>query len=63
MLCMIDNEPYTKENGVYSTYGIKEENSTSGYSIFDAWEYMYKYGVYKLECFSEENLIDKNHLM
>jgi len=60
MLCLINNEPYKKENGIYSTYGIKEDNSTSGYSIFDAWEYMYKYGVYKIECFSEENLITKN---
>lgn len=60
MMSCIEKEPYKKSEGVYSTYGILEDNSSTGYSIFDAWEYIYKYGLFQLECFfSEQNLIEK----
>lgn len=58
MLSCVYKEPYKKTNDVFSTYGILDGNSTTGYSIFDGWEYIYKYGLFQLECFSEQNLID-----
>ena len=33
-------------------------DSTQGYSIYDAWEYIYKYGVPETNCFSKSKLKD-----
>ena len=34
----------------------KYVDSTEGYSIYDAWEYLYKYGVPETNCFSKNKL-------
>ena len=55
--CM-DTPPNRKVEGVisYSDYNTIYQ----GYSIFDAWEYIYKFGVCQQNCFSQNQLKNMN---
>ena len=54
--CM-DIPPNKKVDGVAS-YPNEYKNVYQGYSIYDAWEYIYKYGVCQQNCFSISQLED-----
>lgn len=54
----IDIPPNKKVDNVIS-YQNEYKNIYEGYSIFDAWEYIYKFGVCQQRCFSESRLADK----
>lgn len=50
--------PQKKIDGVLSGQSL-EKNSDQGYSIYDAWEYIYENGVSELNCFSNTKLLNK----
>ena len=54
--CM-DIPPNKKVDNVVS-YPSEYKNIYHGYSIFDAWEYIYKFGVCQQRCFSKSRLED-----
>ena len=52
----IDKPPHPKIDGVISGINLDFTDSCQGYSIYDAWEYLYQYGVSEINCFSENKL-------
>jgi hypothetical protein len=61
MLSCMNKVPYKKLVNVPSTNSLSdnigEYDSTQGYSIFDAWEYIYSYGLPMWNCLSREHMI------
>lgn len=62
IMACIDNVPLKKMNDVYSTNSLSDSienyNLTEGYSIYDAWEYIYSYGISNWNCVSRKYIID-----
>ena len=56
IIACIDKSPLPKIDGVKSCINLDYKDSCQGYSIYDAWEYLYEYGVSELNCFSEIKL-------
>lgn len=54
--CM-DTAPHKYIKDIPS-YPKPPENVAEGYSIYDAWEFIYKHGACQVNCFSEQDLID-----
>lgn len=59
IISCIDIPPNKKIDGVKS-YPSEYKTIYQGYSIYDAWEYIYKYGVCQQSCFSKEILEKKD---
>lgn len=63
ILACIDKSPEKKIDGVLSTNSLDDSvvnyNLTEGYSIYDAWEYIYSYGLSNWNCVSRKYMIDK----
>lgn len=61
ILSCINKVPYKKLANVPSTNSLSDNinkyDSTQGYSIFDAWEYIYSYGLPIWNCASREYMI------
>ena len=48
--------PHEKIDGIDSAIGLDYKDACQGYSIYDAWEYMYESGVSETNCFSDKKL-------
>ena len=48
--------PHQKIDGVESSIGLDYKDACQGYSIYDAWEYIYENGVSETNCFSNKKL-------
>jgi hypothetical protein len=55
ILSCMDIPPNRKVDGIQS-YIAEYKTIYQGYSIFDAWEYIYKFGVCQQNCFSKSQL-------
>ena len=55
IISCIASPPHTLEKG-----DTPYERSTQGYSIFDAWEYLYQYGVCQQHCFPLKEIDRRN---
>ena len=56
----IGKKPLPKIEGVISGAGLDYKDACQGYSIYDAWEYMYENGVSETNCFSHNKLVKMN---
>ncbi len=59
ILKCIEKEPMKKLENVPSTNSIDNSNSTQGYSIYDAWEFIYANGLCQWNCESRKYLVEK----
>ena len=58
IIACIDTPPKQKLKGVASTTSLNFADACQGYSIYDAWEYMYAFGLPENNCFSHKKLQD-----
>jgi len=59
MVACLDKHPLKKLDNVPSTNSLSSvKNITQGYNIYDAWEYIYSYGLSNWNCVSREDMID-----
>lgn len=63
MLACMNKTPLTKIENVMSTNSLPDkpnipDNLTEGYSIYDAWEYIYSYGLANWNCISRKYMVD-----
>lgn len=62
ILACMDKSPLKKIENVLSTNSLGEDTSnyniTEGYSIYDAWEYIYAYGLSNWNCISRKSIVD-----
>lgn len=62
ILSCIDKTPEKKIDGVLSTNSLDDTidnyNLTEGYSIYDAWEYIYSYGLSNWNCVSRKYMVE-----
>lgn len=59
MIACLDKPPLKKMDNVPSTNSMnKVENLTQGHSIYDAWEYIYSYGLANWNCVSRKAMTD-----
>ena len=56
ILACINHSPIQKKEGVLSSTSLDYSNACQGYSIYDAWEHMYKFGLCQVNCFSYKKL-------
>jgi hypothetical protein len=58
----IETPPLPRIEGVKScaNYNTENPNSCQGYSIYDAWEYLYAKGSSETSCFSKRKMIKEN---
>ena len=54
----IGSPPHSKIDGVLSGVGLDYKDACQGYSIYDAWEYLYENGVSETNCFSNKKLVN-----
>ena len=60
VIACIEVPPHQKINNVLSGQSLDYKDSTQGYSIYDAWEYLYENGVSETNCFSKKKLESQN---
>ena len=56
IITCIDKKPLKKDSKVPSTNSIDNKSSIQGYSIYDAWEYIYSNGISQWNCISRRYL-------
>jgi hypothetical protein len=56
IITCIDKKPLKRDPKVQSTNNIDNKSSIQGYSIYDAWEYIYSNGVSQWNCISRRYL-------
>ena len=57
ILTCIKDKPLKKREDVVSSLGVTDNVSISGYSIYNAWEYLYTNGLSQSNCFSRKKFI------
>jgi hypothetical protein len=60
VVACIEVPPHQKIDNVLSGQSLDYKDSTQGYSIYDAWEYLYDNGVSETNCFSKKKLESQN---
>jgi hypothetical protein len=56
IITCIDKPPLKRDTKVLSTNSIDNKSSIQGYSIYDAWEYIYSNGISQWNCISRSYL-------
>jgi len=56
IITCIDKKPYKRDIKIRSTNNIDNKSSIQGYSIYDAWEYIYSNGISQWNCISRRYL-------
>jgi len=60
IVACIDTSPKAYLKGIDSANSLDYKDACQGYSIYDAWEYIYAYGIPESNCFSHKKL--QNHI-